>query len=96
MGELQNKVAIVTGASSGIGRAAAIRLAREGAKVGVLARSEDKLDEVVEEIARQGSEGLTLDADVSRFDEVKRATAQVLKKWGRIDIVFANAGTNGV
>jgi NAD(P)-dependent dehydrogenase (short-subunit alcohol dehydrogenase family) len=96
MGELHDKVALVTGASSGIGRAAAIRLAQEGAKVGVLARSEDKLNDVVDEIAQVGSEALALDADVSSFDEVKRAVDQVIKKWGRLDILFANAGSNGV
>jgi NAD(P)-dependent dehydrogenase (short-subunit alcohol dehydrogenase family) len=96
MGELQSKVAIITGASSGIGRAAAVRLAREGAKVGVLARSEDKLDDLVDEISQIGSEAVALDADVSSYDEVQRAVEHVVDKWGRLDIVFANAGTNGV
>jgi NAD(P)-dependent dehydrogenase (short-subunit alcohol dehydrogenase family) len=96
MGELQNKVALVTGASSGIGRAAALRLAQEGAKVGVLARSDDKIAAVADEIAQAGSAGLALDADVSQYDEVRRAVEQVIAKWGRIDIVFANAGANGV
>lgn len=96
MNELQDKVALVTGASSGIGRAAAVRLAQEGAKVGVLARSEDKLADVVEEITQAGGEALALDADIAHYDQLEVAVAQILDRWGRLDIVFANAGTNGV
>jgi NAD(P)-dependent dehydrogenase (short-subunit alcohol dehydrogenase family) len=96
MAELANKVALVTGASSGIGRAAALRLAQAGAKIGALARSEDKLDYVVDEIAASGGEALALDADVSRYEELQKAVDQLLSRWNRLDIVFANAGTNGV
>lgn len=94
--ELQEKVALVTGASSGLGRAAALRLAQAGAKVGVLARSEDELAEVVEEISADGGEALVLEADVTQPDQLQAAVDRLVEKWGRLDIVFANAGTNGV
>jgi NAD(P)-dependent dehydrogenase (short-subunit alcohol dehydrogenase family) len=96
MAELQDKVALVTGASSGIGRGAAVRLAQAGAKVGLLARSEDELEELVAEIARDDGQAIALDADVSNPAELQRAVDQLVSEWGRLDIVFANAGTNGV
>jgi NAD(P)-dependent dehydrogenase (short-subunit alcohol dehydrogenase family) len=96
MAELQDKVALITGASSGIGRGAALRLAQEGAKVGVLARREEELEELVEKISRAGGEALALDADVSSYEELQQAVKQLVTRWDRLDIVFANAGTNGV
>lgn len=96
MDELQDKVALVTGATSGIGRAAALRLAQAGAKVGALGRDDEDLQDVVKAIRNQGGKAIALDVDVSRPDQVKHATQEITSRWHRLDIVFANAGMNGV
>lgn len=96
MNELNDKVALVTGATSGIGRAASLCLARAGAKIGVLGRDDDKLQAVVKEIISNGGEAMSLDTDVSQPDQVKHATQEIISRWHRLDIVFANAGMNGV
>jgi NAD(P)-dependent dehydrogenase (short-subunit alcohol dehydrogenase family) len=89
-------VALVTGAGSGIGRATALLLAREGARVAALSRTEEELREVVDEIQAGGGEGMVVTADVSQADEVRSAVDRVAGRWGRLDVVFANAGVNGV
>ncbi|GAB4437410.1 MAG: SDR family NAD(P)-dependent oxidoreductase [Chloroflexi bacterium OHK40] len=99
--QLDGKVALVTGAGSGIGRAAALLLAREGARVATLGRSSDELTTVVREIERGAGDGargeaMALVADVSRADEMTGAVKQLVERWGRLDIVLANAGVNGV
>src|SRR5436189_4469992 len=94
--QLDGKVALVTGAGSGIGRAAAILLAREGARVGILSRDARELQQLAEEIERGGGEALPLIADVSRPEDMRQAVQRVVDRWGRLDIVFANAGINGV
>ena len=94
--ELEGKVALVTGAGSGIGKAAALRLAKEGARVAALSDTESEIRSTVAEIERAGGKGLALTADVSQADPMARAVEQVVTKWGRLDIVFANAGINGV
>jgi NAD(P)-dependent dehydrogenase (short-subunit alcohol dehydrogenase family) len=94
--ELKGRVALVTGGGSGIGRAAAIRFAEAGARVAVLGRTRDELDEAVRKIERAGGEGLALEADVSRPEDVEEAVRQVEQRWRRLDVVFANAGVNGV
>jgi NAD(P)-dependent dehydrogenase (short-subunit alcohol dehydrogenase family) len=93
---LTDKVAVVTGAGSGIGKAAALFLAQEGAKVGALGRTQDQLQETVEEIQRKEGEALALVADVGLPEQVQQAMQQTVERWGRLDIVFANAGINGV
>ena len=93
---LEGKVALVTGAGSGIGRAAALLLAREGARVGALGRDREELDAVVAEIRGAGGEAVALVADVARPDEVSAAVGRVAEEWNRLDVVFANAGVNGV
>ncbi len=93
---LKDRVAIITGAGSGIGKAAALMLAREGARVGALGRTEGELRETVAEIERANGEAVALVADVSHAEEMRRATEEVAKRWGRLDVVFANAGINGV
>jgi NAD(P)-dependent dehydrogenase (short-subunit alcohol dehydrogenase family) len=94
--ELDGKVALVTGAGSGIGRATAVAFARAGATIGLLGRTEQSLREVEEEVAALGERGVVLVADVSRPNEVAGAVSQLLAREGHLDIVFANAGFNGV
>lgn len=93
MGRLSDRVAIVTGGGRGIGRATALLLAQEGAHVAVLARSEDQVRAVVQEIGAQGlPRALPLSADVSQWDQVQEAVARVLEAFGRVDILINNAG----
>ena len=94
--QLRDRVALVTGAGSGIGKAAAILLAKEGAKVGVLGRTESQLTETVQLIAAGGGEAVALRADVSQATEMQQAVETLAQRWQCIDIVFANAGINGV
>jgi 3-oxoacyl-[acyl-carrier protein] reductase len=90
---LSGQVAIVTGASRGIGRAVAIALAAEGAKVVVnYAKSSPAADAVVAEIEGMGSEAIALQADVAQTDQVDALFSAVLEQWGRIDVLVNNAG----
>jgi 3-oxoacyl-[acyl-carrier protein] reductase len=93
MQKLPGRVAIVTGASRGIGRAIAIALAAEGAKVVVnYASSSRPADEVVATITQAGGEAIALQADVSQSDQVDNLIKTVMDQWGRIDILVNNAG----
>jgi NAD(P)-dependent dehydrogenase (short-subunit alcohol dehydrogenase family) len=94
--QLRDRVALITGGGSGIGRATALLFAREGARVAVLGRSEDELGEVVAAIGEAGSEGLALVADISDAAAMQGAVEELMGRWGRLDSVFANAGVNGV
>ena len=93
---LAGKVALITGGSSGIGKAAALRLAEAGVKVAVVGRTPDEVQQACREIAATGGEVLPLIADVSRTAAMTRAYDRLKRTWGRLDIVFANAGINGV
>jgi NAD(P)-dependent dehydrogenase (short-subunit alcohol dehydrogenase family) len=90
------KVALVTGAGSGIGKATALRLASEGCAVGVLTHTREDADQVVEEITGKGGRALALVADVGVEDQVKTAIADLVREYDRLDYLFANAGINGV
>lgn len=91
--ELQGKVAIVTGASRGIGRATALALAEEGATVVVnYASSSDAADAVVAEIVGNGGSAIALQADVSKADQVDALINSTMEKYGRIDVLVNNAG----
>jgi len=87
-----DQVAIVTGASSGIGRAAALALAQCGAHIALAARSADKLEETAEAVRRLGRQALAIPTDVRRREDVARLVRQTLGTWGQIDILVANAG----
>ncbi len=90
---LQNQVALVTGASRGIGRAIAFALAQEGAKVVVnYSSSSAAAESVVAEIQQQGGEALALQADVSQTEQVDQLVEKTQEKWGKIDILVNNAG----
>jgi NAD(P)-dependent dehydrogenase (short-subunit alcohol dehydrogenase family) len=90
--DISGKVAIITGASAGIGLAAARRFAIEGAKVVLAARSTDKLTALAEELRSQGCEALPLPADMRNPAAVKRMIEQAFQHYGRIDILINNAG----
>ena len=92
---LDSKVALVTGGNSGIGRAAAIALAREGARVVIGARRAAEGEAVAEEIRSAGGEATFIQADVTVRAEVDALVAATVQKYGKLDIAFNNAGTEG-
>lgn len=92
MGLLDNKIAVVVGATSGIGAAAAALFAAEGAKVAVVGRREAAGLAVVEKILGAGGEAAFFQADVNLLDSVQAMTDAVVARWGRIDAIFNNAG----
>jgi NADP-dependent 3-hydroxy acid dehydrogenase YdfG len=89
---LTGKVAVVTGASSGIGKAIALALAAEGAGMALGARRVELLEQVAAEVEAQGSTALAVQTDVTRQADIDRLVARTLERWGRIDILVANAG----
>ena len=95
MKRLEGKVAIVTGASSGIGYTTARLFAKEGAKVVVAARRESELKKLVDEISAEGGEAIALAGDVQSEDFAKSLVAAATKQFGRLDIAVNNAGTIG-
>ena len=89
---LQGKSAIVTGAGNGIGKATALRLAKEGAKVAALDLSHAKVEQTAEAIKTSGGTALALAADVTKIAEVQKSVATVLAEFGKIDILINCAG----
>ncbi|MBI2090457.1 MAG: SDR family oxidoreductase [Deltaproteobacteria bacterium] len=90
---LRGKVALVAGASQGMGRAIAMGFAREGAKVSICARGEGRLQEAAERIRREtGAELLAVVADMTRLEDIQRFVSRSVEKFGRLDIVVTNAG----
>lgn len=87
-----DKIAIVTGASVGIGRSTALALARRGAHIGLAARRTELLEQVAEEIRSLGREALVVTTDVTDQNQVNHLVDCVIERWGRVDILVSNAG----
>ena len=88
----QDKVAIVTGASSGIGRATALALAEQGAWVALASRNEEALSALAEELKSQSRQVIVIPTDVTQRDQVEALVREVIAQWGRVDILISNAG----
>ncbi len=88
----QDQVVLITGASSGIGEYTAYEFAKEGAKVALIARREEKLRQVKENIIRNGGVAEYFVADVTDYNSVKAAVEKIISVWGKINVVLANAG----
>jgi NAD(P)-dependent dehydrogenase (short-subunit alcohol dehydrogenase family) len=93
--DLQGKIGYVTGAGSGMGRATALAMAREGAKLVLVGRGADKLLSVKAEIEAAGGEASIFAADVTRRDELKNSIDFAVSQFGRLDLAFNNAGGHG-
>ena len=92
---LKDRIALVTGASRGIGRALALALAREGAHVVALARTQGALEELDDEIRALGAEATLAPCDLTDFDALDRLGAALFQRWRKLDIFIANAGVLG-
>ncbi|MCL6603578.1 MAG: SDR family oxidoreductase [Paenibacillus sp.] len=92
---LKGKVAIVTGGGSGIGRAAVLEFARNGAKVAMLDRNLEEAEKVKRQVEQNGGQAFVFECDISKPEMVEAAVKSTVKHWGQLDIVFANAGING-
>lgn len=96
MGEFDGRVAIVTGASAGIGRAAAVAFSREGARVVIAARRDIECEETLALVQQAGGHGTYVRTDVRREDEVAELVSRTLETYGRLDYAFNNAGIEGM
>jgi NAD(P)-dependent dehydrogenase (short-subunit alcohol dehydrogenase family) len=92
MGRLDDKIAIVTGATSGIGEAVAVMYAKEGAKVAAVGRNESKGNDVVKRIAGSGGKAIFIKCNLRNINEISKIKDETIKKFGRIDILFNAAG----
>lgn len=93
--QLSDKVALITGAASGIGHATALLMAKEGAKIVIVDLHNERSEKTVQHIEKSGGTCLFIDTDVANPTRVENAVKQAVEKFGQIDIVFANAGING-
>src|SRR5438552_3267338 len=89
---LQDKVALITGGTSGIGEATAILFAKEGAKIAITGRNEKRGNAVTEQITRNGGHAVFIPSDVRKSNDCQLAVDEILRAFGRIDILFNNAG----
>lgn len=90
--KLKDKVAIITGSTSGMGRSSAILFAREGAKVVVVGRNEERAKQVVDTIKSEGNEAIYVLADGSKMEDLKRVYDKTMDTYGTVDVLFNNAG----
>ena len=93
--KLDGRVAVITGAGRGIGRAIALAYAREGAKLALAARSESELREAVSAVSELGAEAVAVPTDVTSPDDTERLAGRVAQRFGRIDVLVNNAGISG-
>jgi NAD(P)-dependent dehydrogenase (short-subunit alcohol dehydrogenase family) len=89
-----SKVAVVTGAGTGIGKAAALALLKDGYRVALAGRRKETLEQTVTDAGQAGARALAVPTDVSNLDSVKALFATTVEKFGRVDVLFNNAGTN--
>ena len=89
---LEGKVALITGGTSGIGRATAIRFSGEGAAVAITGRNAERGEQVVKDIVENGGEALFIRSDVRNAEDCRQAVEQTLERFGKIDVLFNNAG----
>ena len=93
--ELDGRVAVITGAGRGIGRAIAMAYAREGAKLALAARSESELEAAVGAVSEHGAEAIAVPTDVTNQEDTERLASRVVERFGRIDVLVNNAGISG-
>lgn len=93
---LHGRVALVTGGGEGIGRATCLLLAERGARVGVLGRTLENIQQTVDDIQAGGGEAMTVLADITEPEKVRAGIDGLVEAYGRLDVVFANAGINGL
>jgi NADP-dependent 3-hydroxy acid dehydrogenase YdfG len=92
MNNIENKVVVITGASSGLGEATALNLAQKGAKLVLSARRKDRLDKLAAQIVANGGQALVVEADVTRKNDVQNIIDKAMETFGRVDVVVNNAG----
>ena len=95
MSQLKERVALITGGGTGIGRATALLLAENGADVSICGRRREPLEETVREIRKRRRGALAIEADISREEDVRRLVAETVEKLGRLDILINNASVIG-
>lgn len=95
MSEMKNKVVIITGASSGIGKASALKFAEEGASIVLVARNKERLEKVAQDIQKIGSKALVLPTDLSKETEVEKVAIKAVEEFGGIDVLVNAAGIIG-